>query len=154
MADKRGHLFVISGPAGAGKSMIVKRLLEKYPDVGVSVSCTTRAPRPGEVEGVNYYFVTEEKFDQIIAEDGFYEWAHVHQNRYGTPVGPVQKRIEAGEVEKAYKYHYTIIHQDWNDVPDALEIAVEEVYSIIRAKRCETKVRVGFLDELTGSLKK
>ena len=81
---ERGSLFVISGPAGAGKGTIVKRLLEKHTDVGVSVSCTTRNPRPGEVNGVNYHFVTDEKFDSLVAEDAFYEWAHVHQNRYGT----------------------------------------------------------------------
>ena len=81
---KRGMLFVISGPAGAGKSEIVKTLLKKHPDVRLSVSCTTRAPREGEINGVHYHFVTEERFDELIREDAFYEWAHVHQNRYGT----------------------------------------------------------------------
>ena len=94
--SKRGRLFVISGPAGAGKTEIVKRLLQQHPDVKLSVSCTTRAPRPGEVDGVNYHFVTEERFKALIAEGAFYEWAHVHQNHYGTLKSTVQQELALG----------------------------------------------------------
>ena len=70
---QRGKLFVVSGPAGAGKSEIVKKILSKHPEVGLSVSCTTRAPRPGEVDGVSYHFVSDEEFDRLIEQDAFYE---------------------------------------------------------------------------------
>ncbi len=92
----RGRLFVISGPAGAGKSEIVKKVLEKHPDVKLSVSCTTRAPRPGEVDGVSYHFVDDARFDALVSENAFYEWAHVHQNRYGTLKAVVRSELEAG----------------------------------------------------------
>ncbi len=208
---KRGNLFVISGPAGAGKSEIVKAVLARHPDVKVSVSCTTRQPRPGEEEGVSYFFVTDEEFDRMIAAGEFYEWAHVHQNRYGTPKAAVQRALDAGvdmileidvqgclqamaqdpdvtgifvsppsrenlekrlrdrgteteesirvrlgnvakEVAQAPKYNYVIIHYDWNDVPDALSIAAEQVYAIISAKRCEIGRRMDFINELSASL--
>ena len=93
---KRGMLFVISGPAGAGKSEIVKTVLKKHPDVSLSVSCTTRAPRPGEIDGVHYHFVDDARFDELVKEDAFYEWAHVHQNRYGTLKSVVQQQLELG----------------------------------------------------------
>ena len=93
---KRGRLFVISGPAGVGKSEIVKTVLKAHPDVKLSVSCTTRAPRPGEVDGVSYHFVTDEKFDELVAQDAFYEWAHVHQNRYGTLKSVVDRELAEG----------------------------------------------------------
>lgn len=92
----RGRLFVISGPAGAGKSEIVKMLLKKHPDVNLSVSCTTRAARPNEVDGVSYHFITEERFEQLVSEDAFFEWAHVHQNNYGTLKSTVQRELDAG----------------------------------------------------------
>ena len=209
----RGRLFVISGPAGAGKSEIVKRLTQKHPDVRLSVSCTTRAPRPGEVDGVSYHFVSEERFQELVAQDAFYEWAHVHQNHYGTLKSTVQAELAAGhdlileidvqgclqamaqdpsvtgifvcppsrenleqrlrnrgteteesirvrldnvakEVATAYKYHYVIIHQDWSVQPNALEIATDEVYAIITARRLERANRVDFLDHLSASLKR
>lgn len=210
--SKRGMLFVISGPAGAGKSEIVKAVLKKHPDIRLSVSCTTRAPRPGEIDGVHYHFVTDERFDELVKEDAFYEWAHVHQNRYGTLkqvvrqeldeghdlileidvqgcmnvlsqdssavgifVSPpsrenLEKRLRgrgteteesirvrlnnvAGEIATAYKYDYVIIHNDWSEVPNALEIAADEVYAIITAKRCALENRRDFLDGISASLK-
>lgn len=93
---ERGRLFVISGPAGVGKSEIVKLLLKNHPDVALSVSCTTRAPRPGEVDGVSYHFVSDQRFDELLKKDAFYEWAHVHQNRYGTLKSVVQKQLDEG----------------------------------------------------------
>ena len=92
----RGRLFVISGPAGAGKSAIVSKLLETHPDVKLSVSCTTRAPRPGEVDGVSYHFISEERFKELVAQEAFYEWAHVHQNHYGTLKSTVKEELAAG----------------------------------------------------------
>ena len=92
----RGRLFVISGPAGVGKSEIVKKVLERHPDVSLSVSCTTRQSRPGEIDGVSYHFVSDARFDALIGEDAFYEWAHVHQNRYGTLKSVVKKQLEEG----------------------------------------------------------
>ena len=207
----RGRLFVISGPAGVGKSEIVKKVLERHPDVSLSVSCTTRQPRPGEVDGVSYHFVTDQRFDELVAQDAFYEWAHVHQNRYGTLKSVVQAELDAGrdlileidvqgclqamaqddtvtgifvcppsrenlerrlrgrgteteesirvrlhnvarECATAYKYHYIIIHQDWSVEPNALEIAAEQVYAIITARRRELESNRAFLDELNRSL--
>ena len=210
---RKGTLYVFTGPSGAGKSEIVKTLLKKHPDVQLSVSCTTRAPRPGEVDGVSYHFVSEERFQQLIDENAFYEWAHVHQNRYGTLKSAVEKGLDEGhdlileidvqgclqvleqnpdatgvfvcppsrenlekrlrnrgteteesirvrlnnvasEVATAYRYDYVIIHQDWADVPNALEIAADELYAIITARRLEKENRIDFLDGLSASLRK
>lgn len=82
---RKGKLFVISGPSGAGKSTIVRELLKSAPDLVLSVSVTSRKPRPGEVDGRDYFFVTEEEFRKRIEEDYFLEWAEVHGSFYGTP---------------------------------------------------------------------
>lgn len=86
----KGLLLVVSGPSGAGKGTVCKALMEKYPEVCMSVSATTRKPRPGEVDGVNYYFLEEEKFRSMIENHEFIEWACFCQNYYGTP----RKRVE------------------------------------------------------------
>lgn len=211
--ERRGLLFVISGPAGAGKSMIAKTLVERHPDVKLSVSCTTRPPRPGEIEGVHYHFVSDEEFDRLVRDGEFYEWAHVHEHRYGTLRQTVQKQLSEGhdlvleidvqgclqameqdsevtgifvcppsrenlekrlrdrgteteeslrvrlnnvarEVSQAYRYDYLIVHQDWHEIPNALDIAIEEVYAIITAMRLKTGRNMRFLNELTASLKR
>ncbi|MBR2697248.1 MAG: guanylate kinase [Clostridia bacterium] len=194
-----------------GKSEIVKTVLKRHPDVSLSVSCTTRAPRPGEVDGLSYHFVSDERFDELVRQDAFYEWAHVHQNRYGTLKQVVREELDAGrdlileidvqgclqamaqddtvtgifvcppsrenlearlrhrgteteesvrvrlnnvarECATAYKYHYIIIHQDWSVEPNALEIAAEQVYAIITARRRALESNRAFLDELNRSL--
>ena len=85
-----GSITVISGPAGVGKGTVVRQLRKLHPEVWVSVSATTRAPRPGEVDGVDYLFRSETEFDQLIASGGMLEWATVHgKHRYGTPSAPV-----------------------------------------------------------------
>lgn len=93
---RHGNLLVVSGPAGAGKGTLVSRLSDRVSDVWVSVSATTRSPRPGEIDGVHYYFYDEEQFDRAVAEGGMLEWAHVHGHRYGTPRATVEEKMAEG----------------------------------------------------------
>ncbi|MDF2442413.1 MAG: guanylate kinase [Subtercola sp.] len=91
------QLVVLAGPTAVGKGTVSTYIRENYPEVKLSVSATTRAPRPGEVDGVSYFFVTDAEFDRMVAEGEFLEWAIVHnQSRYGTPRGPVQEALDAG----------------------------------------------------------
>ncbi|NHC45988.1 guanylate kinase [Motilibacter aurantiacus] len=90
------RLTVLSGPSGVGKTTVVKALRERYPDVWVSVSATTRFPRPGEVDGVHYWFVSDAEFDALVASGDLLEWAVFAGNRYGTPRKPVQDKLDAG----------------------------------------------------------
>lgn len=93
---RKGNLFVLSGPSGAGKGTLVKRVLQRVPDAWVSVSATTRQPRPGEVDGRDYFFLDQPRFDELVSQGGFLEWAHVHGNSYGTLRSRVQDRIDHG----------------------------------------------------------
>lgn len=93
----RGDVTVISGPTAVGKGTVVKALRGQYPELWVSVSATTRPPRPDEVGGVHYLFVSETEFDELIATGGLLEWAMVHGSaRYGTPVAPMRAALAAG----------------------------------------------------------
>ncbi len=94
--SKKGLLIVISGPSGAGKGTIVSRILEIKDDIEVSVSCTTRTARKGEVDGINYFFITDEQFDKKIDEDGFLEYAEFVNNKYGTPKDKVIGSLNSG----------------------------------------------------------
>lgn len=90
--------LVVSGPTAVGKGTVVAALRASHPEIAVSVSATTRPPRPGEIDGIHYFFVTDEQFDELIASDGLLEWATVHgKHRYGTPRRPVEDAIEAGK---------------------------------------------------------
>jgi len=90
------RLTVLSGPSGVGKGTVVAELRRRYPEVWVSVSVTTRARRPGEVDGVHYHFVDDAEFDRLVATDGLLEWAEYAGNRYGTPAAPLRERLAAG----------------------------------------------------------
>lgn len=89
-------LVVLSGPSGAGKTTVIRELRRRHPEVWVSVSVTTRFPRPGEVDGVAYRFVSDARFDELIADDALLEWAEFSGHRYGTPKAPVLAELEAG----------------------------------------------------------
>ena len=91
------RLLVLSGPSGVGKSTVVRELRAHHPEIWLSVSVTTRFPRPGEVDGVHYHFVSDAEFDRLVAEDELLEWAVVHQGgRYGTPRRAVEDALAAG----------------------------------------------------------
>ncbi|MFC9942606.1 guanylate kinase [Streptomyces pratensis] len=95
--DVRPRLTVLSGPSGVGKSTVVAHMRKVHPEVWLSVSATTRKPRPGEQNGVHYFFVDDEEFDKLIANGELLEWAEFAGNRYGTPRRAVLDRLEAGE---------------------------------------------------------
>lgn len=94
--ERKGLLLVFSGPSGTGKGTVCKALVEGNLDLRLSVSATTRLPRTGEVEGINYIFLKKEDFKRMIAEGQFLEWAKVYGNYYGTPLPFVQKAMEKG----------------------------------------------------------
>ena len=93
----RGRLVVLAGPTAVGKGTVAAAVRERFPEVWVSVSATTRPPRPGELDGVHYHFVSEEEFDRLVADDDLLEWAVVHgRHRYGTPRRPVEEVLATG----------------------------------------------------------
>jgi guanylate kinase len=95
--QRRGLLLLMSSPAGAGKTSLSRRLVADYADMVLSISATTRPPRPGEEEGREYYFKTRPEFDAMVAADELFEWAEVNGNCYGTPKAPVLAAMEAGK---------------------------------------------------------
>jgi len=95
-ARNNSRLTVLSGPSGVGKSTVVAELRRRSPEIWISVSVTTRSPRPGEVNGREYYFVTRDEFDRMVSAGELLEWAEFAGNKYGTPAAPVRERLERG----------------------------------------------------------
>jgi guanylate kinase len=102
---RRGLMLVISSPSGAGKTSLSRRLVADHADLDLSISATTRAPRPGELDGREYHFVTPERFEAMVAADDFLEHANVHEHRYGSPRAPVMAALERG--------HDVLFDIDW-----------------------------------------
>lgn len=96
MKNEKGVLVIVSGPSGAGKSTVISRVSQWRDDIRFSVSATTRAPRPGEIDGKDYYFKTQEEFFNMVTADAFLEHAEYVGNSYGTPAAPVDENLEAG----------------------------------------------------------
>jgi len=94
---RRGLVLLVSSPSGAGKTSLSRRLVADYADMVLSISATTRAPRPGEEDGREYYFKSDAEFDAMVAGDELLEWAEVHNQRYGTPRAPVEAALAAGK---------------------------------------------------------
>ncbi len=188
---KEGFLLVISGPAGTGKGTVCNALLEKDKDIMFSVSSTTRLPREGEVDGVNYNFITKEIFEKMVEADKFLEHAYVHTNYYGTSEESVMKGVADGKVvlleidvqgalqvkekhpevvtifllppsmeelerrivdrnteteeeinkrmENAYKEISLVSKYDYYVVNDDLDIAINEIESIVKAEKLRVK---------------
>jgi guanylate kinase len=95
--ERRGLMFVLSSPSGAGKTTLSRMLVAETPDLQMSVSATTRPMRPGEVDGRDYFFVDKTKFEAMVKRDELLEWATVFDNRYGTPRAPVEAALSAGQ---------------------------------------------------------
>lgn len=96
--ENEKYLFVVSGPSGVGKDSVVKKLRENHPEIAKTVSATTRAPRPGEEEGVDYYYRTEEQFRQLLADDQIVEHNYYNKNYYGTLRSEVNRHLSAGRM--------------------------------------------------------
>ena len=94
----KGKLFILSGASGVGKSTVLAKVMAARDDLRFSVSATTRAPRPGEIEGVSYYFISKEAFEDMIARDAFLEYDAHMDNYYGTPVGQLEEKLLTGSV--------------------------------------------------------
>ncbi len=119
---RRGLMLVLSSPSGAGKTTISRKLLEREENLRLSISTTTRAPRPGEVEGIDYRFVDDSSFRCMVEKGAFLEHAQVFGNSYGTPRGPVQRMLEQGGD--------VLFDIDWQGTQQLRESAREDLVSV------------------------
>ncbi|WP_321340491.1 guanylate kinase [Breoghania sp.] len=122
LATRRGLMFVLSSPSGAGKSTIARSLLESDRELDLSVSVTTRERRPSEIDGVHYHFITTRQFKGMLEEEELLESAEVHSNFYGTPKGPVIQALEGGRD--------VLFDIDWQGTQQLVEAAKDDVVSI------------------------
>ena len=120
--ERRGLMFVLSSPSGAGKTTLSRLLIERIPGLKMSVSATTRAKRPGEVEGRDYLFVDKPKFERMAKQNELLEWATVFDNRYGTPRAPVEAALSAGQD--------VLFDIDWQGTQQLREKARADVVSV------------------------
>ena len=121
---RRARLFVLSGPSGVGKGTILKSVREELPELGLTVSATTRQPREGDIDGVQYFFKTPEEFDRLIEEGAFLEWAPYNGERYGTLLSEVERNMASGHsvvLEIEVQGGFAVRER----VPDAFLIFVE-----------------------------
>ena len=140
---EKGILFIISGFAGSGKGTIVKELLKRYDNYALSVSATTRAPRPGEEHGRDYYFVTRDEFEKMIDAGGLLEYAEYVGNYYGTPCSYVDKKLAEGK-DVILEIEQQGALQIKRKRPDALLMfvmppSVQEVYNRLKKRGTETE---------------
>jgi len=146
MNDSKGKLVIISGPSGCGKGTIISQLLKLRPDFTFSVSATTRSPRPGETDGVEYLYITREQFEKMITADGFLEYAEYVGEFYGTPAEPIINGIKDGktvlldiEVQGA--------EQVMKKMPEAISIFIVppdlvELERRLRGRRTESEKKI------------
>jgi guanylate kinase len=120
--ERRGLMFVLSSPSGAGKTTLSRLLIDRMPGLKMSVSATTRAKRPGEADGKDYLFVDKPRFEAMVKDDELLEWATVFDNRYGTPRAPVEAALSAGQD--------VLFDIDWQGTQQLREKARADVVSV------------------------
>ena len=121
-SNRRGLMVVLSSPSGAGKTTLTRKLLEDHPDMAMSVSATTRAPRPGEVEGRDYFFIDKTRFGELEAAGEFLEHAKVFDNYYATPRGPVEEALSQGRD--------VVFDIDWQGAQQLTQAAADDLVKI------------------------
>ena len=119
---RRGLMLLISSPSGAGKTSLSRRLVADHADLNLSISATTRDPRPGEEDGREYHFVDRAAFDEMIEQDAFLEWANVHEHRYGSPKAPVMEALGMGQD--------VLFDIDWQGAAQIAEKAPDDVVRV------------------------
>lgn len=140
--DRRGLMVVLSSPSGAGKTTLTRRLLADNPNMAMSVSATTRPPRPGEQHGVDYFFVTKTRFAELEEQGEFLEHAKVFDNHYGTPRGPVEEALTQGQD--------VVFDIDWQGAQQLTQAAADDLVKIFilppNMRELEQRLRTRALD--------
>ncbi|MCD6496954.1 MAG: guanylate kinase [Deltaproteobacteria bacterium] len=141
-----GLLLVVSSPSGAGKTTLARRLRDDFSGLGFSVSYTTRPPRTGEQDGVDYHFVTQETFDRMVGEGRFAEWAHVHGHSYGTAYEAIDQALKSG-TDMLFDIDYQGGRQIKSRFPDAVMVfvlppSVDELARRLRGRATDSKASI------------